>query len=935
LFVFLEEFVNLRCFIAFTVILSLLAVPTARAQVDSVIGQFTSASADSYAGSISGDGRLVVFESRGNLATENPRNSDGNTEIFLWDYAQRRTYQITDTKSVLKNTFGFASQDNIRIDISNKRPVISQNGLWIAFASNATASIISTPDGLNPGSFDGNTYNTQDPLPTTGCPVPTPTPTPTATPTATPTPSPTATPTGTPAPTPTPTSTPFNNPLQCDGNMELWLYQVPALAPADLTSGDPVPVSNLSGGTFSRITNTPPSRYPQEGTALRTPFIADDNHDVSINDDGNRVAFVSTRDLVPGGNPFPTEDNDEIFTFTRSGGTATVFGDELKGQNTKAAGSKGLRNMPETLAVAAGAGGGVIAQVTRTLRGTVQKPIYNKNPAISGDGARLVFASSGNDPIIGMTGGNNPTDTSYNEEVFVSDLDSSGAPTGIRRQVTVTAPTNPGDPVNFLDYGKRISRNGNLIAFDSFADLANENSGTNHTSFATYLYDVTANTFRRIGARSNADEDAPGGDVARYPGFTDYDLTGNPATLVLETRMNILPNGTVATTAGEGLNPDSARPVQFSLYALDVPAASATFTRITKFPISNTFLAQSQPLTSDSSSRLAFNFGLTELGGGNQDLLSEVYYLYTPEAAGDPVVDPELAFVTGASNLPILPTGSPSPTPTPGTTPTPTPTPTPTATPTPTPTPTPTGSPSPTPTPVTPAAVLGISPGMLARINFEDPLTPAVTPRTAIGNINQTFMLPMSLSNLTMTIGGHTVGLKSVNSNYVEFVVPRGLPSAIAGANYPVVINNQGSVIKGWVTIVPARPDLFSTVFGPGGRAQAVNFTNRVHTPEPFTVTTVEVRGGDRVPSRIRLRLTGVEGAGPANFNIRIGNQTILGTTVLSGGVLVEPGVYTVDFQLPAGLNGAGDQPIVVNIVVGSNAFASRLDDTAPRLRIL
>lgn len=224
---------------------------------------------------------------------------------------------------------------------------------------------------------------------------------------------------------------------------------------------------------------------------------------------------------------------------------------------------------------------------------------------------------------------------------------------------------------------------------------------------------------------------------------------------------------------------------------------------------------------------------------------------------------------------------------------------------------------------------------MLARITFDQPLSPAITPRTAAGNIDQSFWLPMSLSNVTMTIGGHTVGLKQVNSDFIEFVVPRALPSATAGTNYPVVINNQGSEIKGFVTIVPARPDVFSTVFGPGGRAQARNVTNRVHTPEPFTVTTVKVKGGQRVPSLIRLRLTGVEGATAANFNIRIGSVTIPAANVETGSVLIEPGVYYVDFELPATLNGAGDQPIVVTIVAGSASFSSRLDDTAPRIRIL
>ncbi len=95
----LEEFV-IR-FFSLPVAFILLAFSFVPAQVNTVIGQFTDSPNESFAGSASGNGRFVVFESRGNLATENPRNEDGNSEIFLFDYAQRRIFQITDTKSVL------------------------------------------------------------------------------------------------------------------------------------------------------------------------------------------------------------------------------------------------------------------------------------------------------------------------------------------------------------------------------------------------------------------------------------------------------------------------------------------------------------------------------------------------------------------------------------------------------------------------------------------------------------------------------------------------------------------------------------------------------------------------------------------------------------------------------------------------------------------
>ena len=132
--------------------------------------------------------------------------------------------------------------------------------------------------------------------------------------------------------------------------------------------------------------------------------------------------------------------------------------------------------------------------------------------------------------------GSNPS-ASRNEEIFYVTLAASGAPTACR-QITTTTPTNPGDPINILDIGSRMSRDGRFVAFDSFADLAGENSpvGTNYTSFASYVFDANAppaTAFRRFLPRSDADTAASGGDIPRYPGFTDYDVAGQPLMLLL------------------------------------------------------------------------------------------------------------------------------------------------------------------------------------------------------------------------------------------------------------------------------------------------------------------------------------------------------------------------------------------------------------------
>ena len=386
----LEEFVKFHIIFLFAVIVltgSSVGVRAqvnnlAQAQINSVIGQLTNSTAESFAGGISGDGRLVVFESTGNLATENPRNLDGNREIFLFDYAQRRIFQITNTVSLRANTTAALTQANTQVLIVNVRPVISNDGRWIAFGSNATTAAPTTPaNTTNPGNFNADSFN----------PV---------------------------APATTP-----ENPLINDGNTEMWLYAIPAAAAVSLSAGDEIPVTDLSTGIFTRVTNSLPSRLPVAGSAISPAIIADDNRDASISDNGNVIAFVSNRDLKPDaafGNASPNA-NDEIFTHVR--GTA------------------------------------VTNQITFTTRGSVVAPLYNQNPTISGNGTRVAFLSNTNNPIRLMSGGAN---TDGNVEIFYADLLGGSADvtaTSVKRQVTTTARVNPGDLVNILDLGRRMSRN--------------------------------------------------------------------------------------------------------------------------------------------------------------------------------------------------------------------------------------------------------------------------------------------------------------------------------------------------------------------------------------------------------------------------------------------------------------------------------------------
>jgi uncharacterized protein (TIGR03437 family) len=618
---------------------------------------------------------------------------------------------------------------------------------------------------------------------------------------------------------------------------------------------------------------------PGDDDPTTIAIVAGDNTDPSITDNGSHVAFVSNRDLEPSvGNASPNDDNDEIFVYNRTAQT--------------------------------------LEQITKTPRTPPSAPTKNLTPTIStlsGGNLRVVFYSNANNPIDGMTGG---TNSDHNSEIFYADLAQSGNPdAGLTKKQVTSTTGNPGQVLNILNLGRRMSRNGALIAFDSYADLTNEHGGANQPGFALFLYDVAANSFRRIGPRSDADASATGGDVGRYPGFTDNNASGAPSTLVLETRMNIKADGTIPTNNDDGLNPNTTRPAQIYSYPLNVAPASATFTRLTKLPTPFFALASTQVLPSDSVKRLSFNLALSEPGLGNLDLGSEVYYLLQPDALRQTAAT--FSFSTGASRIPV--SNDPVPTPTPTATPTATP----------------------TPTPQTPPAVQGISPGMLAILDYQAGINTPVVAAEAVGSLERSFQLPIQLSGVTMTIGGAACGLKRVSQRQIVFVSPPALSisSQTNTSSYPIVINSNGTVMKGTITIVPGRPDVFTTspTPGPFGRTRIYNATNApaLLIGEPFAIRTIKRRGNKLVPTVLRVYLTGVNFFPSSAITIRVDGQTITGAGILSDAIVREPGVYSIDFTLPAALSGAGDVPIIVTVTVNGVSYTSRLDDTASRFRIL
>lgn len=755
---------------------------------------------DSYGGDMSANGRFIVFESTGDVSTlkptqttKAPNNTDGNREVFLYDYAQRRIFQLTNTRSVVRPTATPSPSPspsptasptasptpspidftNVLIEISNNRPQLSfqpsTNTFTIVFSSNAP---------VTPALFDGT-----DP----------------------------------------------GAPTNTDMNQEVWIYQFTVSGPVNLADGADIPYEDLSAGTFTRITNTPASRPPSAGSTTAAPFVADDNRDASLSDDGQVITFVSTRDIVPGGNTDTGAiPNPEVFIINRGNGSVT--------------------------------------QVTNTRTTTNFFPVFNENPCISGSGSsfRIAWTSTAD-----LTGTNNDANGTGNAEIYIATYTGTGITSGSVRQVTKTKNnTVTQQSAVVFGFGRRLSRDGRWIAFESLNDDPKADAFPNSAFLVTFVYDILSDTFTQIGPREF--------DVGHFPTVI---VNSSGSFVVFSSQQNFKSDGTFPATASDGLNPNQVS----QIFMTPLPASSTgPFTRLTDIT-GTTVLSPVRALPSDSFRRMAFSMGGAELGGGNGDFGSEVFYLLSPQVTTTSTGT--ISMFTGASLIPVavpVPSGSPVPSPT--------------------------GSPFTAP---------GLAAGEVALLNSSVTLAPSTATTLNRSELRFEPSLPVELNGVSVAINGAAAGLYSVSSTEIKFVVPIGLPANAGTASYPVVINIRDTpttnrVIRGLLIIVAAQPDIETTTNGPNGRAVICNVT--IPTSgciiEPFRPTTPDASGSP-VPTKLEVRMTGVRGVAAASINVTIGTTLITASENIPSDL---PGFDQVIIFLPANVNTGDDLPVVVTV---------------------
>ena len=233
---------------------------------------------------------------------------------------------------------------------------------------------------------------------------------------------------------------------------------------------------------------------------------------------------------------------------------------------------------------------------------------------------------------------------------------------------------------------------------------------------------------------------------------------------------------------------------------------------------------------------------------------------------------------------------------------------------------------------------------MIGKIRSSVPLAPSAQ-QFGPGGGGQVPFFPLELNGVSVSIANASAGLLFVSPLEIQFLVPEGLASALAGsglsaANANVVINNNGTAIRTQLRLVNnGQPDIFPDRDRPG-RALALNITRptimgMLGTIEPFDVTSVDSMGRT-VPTVLAVSVTGLKNVALSALTVRVGTTDITGSdAILYINDTGFPGIQEVWFRLPASLAGAGDVPIIIYLTANGQIFSSAPEDGNPlRIRI-
>jgi hypothetical protein len=231
------------------------------------------------------------------------------------------------------------------------------------------------------------------------------------------------------------------------------------------------------------------------------------------------------------------------------------------------------------------------------------------------------------------------------------------------RQVTRTQ--NGAGNTNVWSFGRRLSRNGALLAFESRATDPKSGGVPTSTQLGTFVYTIATDAFVEIGPRAVTLV-----DIIRFPTFTDYDSTLAPSSLVFASALNFRTDGTFPADRCK-MHPGSNGAIAAVIPDADSGSVSTEFHSSDEHAAGQRHLAARISLLARRANASRLQDGV-EFGGGNSDLSRE---LFITDSASDRDVGGRAVVLHGREQHAGYSRPAPFPSPTPTPTPTPSPVP--------------------------------------------------------------------------------------------------------------------------------------------------------------------------------------------------------------------------------------------------------------------
>ncbi len=212
--------------------------------------------------------------------------------------------------------------------------------------------------------------------------------------------------------------------------------------------------------------------------------------------------------------------------------------------------------------------------------------------------------------------------------------------------------------------------------------------------------------------------------------------------------------------------------------------------------------------------------------------------------------------------------------------------------------------------------IVNVSNGASFEATIISPGASAVGQGTGLAETTATSPGTTELEGVKVSVAGLAALITAISPERIDFVVPAQVQPSMG---VEVVVDNNGKIFRGRVTVLKASPGLFTTTNDGAGRARAL--CGKVNADGSVTYTDPPCAVGTEASPNV-LRLFGTGWRLADSVSVKIGDTDI--TPTFAGAQTGVPGVDIIDLKLVPALAGRTDVDVIVTTTVNSVGKVSK-----------